>query len=90
MHDRMPVVIKPEEFARWLDCRTQEPRDVADLLSPVDDDYFDVIPVSDRVNKVANTGADLQTPVQGAERPEAKPPVAKPKDPPADPQLSLF
>ncbi|WP_276118709.1 SOS response-associated peptidase [Pararhizobium qamdonense] len=90
VHDRMPVVIKPEDFARWLDCRTQEPRDVADLLSPADDDYFDVIPVSDRVNKVANTGADLQTPVHVAERPQAKPSAAKPKDPPSDPQLSLF
>ncbi|OBZ96112.1 hypothetical protein ADU59_07020 [Pararhizobium polonicum] len=85
VHDRMPVVIKPEDFARWLDCRTQEPRDVADLLAPADDDYFEVIAVSDRVNKVANTGADLQTPVHVAARP-----AAKPKEPPANPQLSLF
>ena len=29
IHDRMPVVISPEHFSRWLDCRTSEPRDVA-------------------------------------------------------------
>ena len=29
IHDRMPVVISPEDFERWLDCRTSEPRDVA-------------------------------------------------------------
>ena len=23
IHDRMPVVIQPEDFARWLDCRSQ-------------------------------------------------------------------
>ena len=34
IHDRMPVVIRPEDFTRWLDCRTQEPRDVADLMVP--------------------------------------------------------
>jgi putative SOS response-associated peptidase YedK len=64
---------------------TQEPRDVADLMTPADDDYFDVIAVSDRVNKVANTGADLQNPVHVAARP-----ASKPKEPPANPQLSLF
>ena len=41
----------PENFERWLDCCTLEPRDVLDLLEPVDDDFFEAIPVSDRVNK---------------------------------------
>ncbi|GHD06860.1 DUF159 family protein [Tianweitania populi] len=73
IHDRMPVVIKREDFARWLDCRTQEPRDVLDLLKPVQSDFFEAIPVSDRVNKVANLGPDL------IERVEAPAAVPKPK-----------
>ncbi|WP_438749312.1 SOS response-associated peptidase [Pararhizobium sp. O133] len=85
VHDRMPVVVKPEDFSRWLDCATQEPRDVADLMAPTDDDYFDVIAVSDRVNKVANVGPDLQEPAHVVSKP-----VAKLKDPPSDSQLSLF
>jgi putative SOS response-associated peptidase YedK len=60
IHDRMPVVIQPEEFTRWLDCRTQEPRDVADLMVPAPADLFEAIPVSDKVNKVASTGPELQ------------------------------
>ena len=28
LHERMPVVIRPEDFSRWLDCRTQEPQAV--------------------------------------------------------------
>jgi putative SOS response-associated peptidase YedK len=56
----MPVVIKPEDFSRWLDCKTQEPRDVADLMKPVEEDFFEAIPVSDKVNKVTNVGSDLQ------------------------------
>ena len=84
IHDRMPVVIKPEDFSRWLDCKTQEPREVADLMRPVEEDFFEAIPVSDKVNKVSNMGEDLQTPVV-LEKPP-KPAAAKP----GDGQLSFF
>lgn len=60
IHDRMPVVIAPEDFERWLDCRTQEPREVIDLLKPAEEGFFEAIPVSDLVNKVANTGPEVQ------------------------------
>lgn len=75
IHDRMPVTVAPEHFSRWLDCRTQEPREVADLLRPVEDDFFEAIPISDRVNKVANVGPDIQAPV--AEPVAARPLSAK-------------
>ncbi|WP_173931274.1 SOS response-associated peptidase [Chelativorans sp. Marseille-P2723] len=64
IHHRMPVVIRPEDFARWLDCRSYEPRHVADLLTAVEAGFFEVIPVSDKVNSVANTGPDIQEPVE--------------------------
>ncbi|WP_137132829.1 SOS response-associated peptidase [Rhizobium sp. FY34] len=63
IHERMPVVIDPQDFTRWLDCKTQEPRDVASLMKPAQDDLFEAIPVADLVNKVANMGPDLQLPV---------------------------
>lgn len=63
IHDRMPVVIAPKDRDRWLDTSGHEPRDVADLMRPAEDDYFEAIPVSDRVNAVANQGPDLQRPV---------------------------
>lgn len=86
IHHRMPVVIRPEQFTRWLDCTTQEPRDVADLLLPIDEDFFDAIPVSDKVNKAANIGPDLQDEVEIIPEPEQAPPDdLKPSD-----QLSLF
>jgi putative SOS response-associated peptidase YedK len=86
IHDRMPVVIRPEDFSRWLDCKTQEPREVADLMVPADEDMFEAIAVSDRVNKVANMGPDLQVPV------EVQPPLLVPKkrDPGDGGQLSFF
>ncbi|MBO9133296.1 SOS response-associated peptidase [Rhizobium sp. B230/85] len=85
IHDRMPVVIKPEDFARWLDCRTQEPREVADLMVPADEDLFEAIAVSDLVNKVSNMGPELQTPIEV--QPRLKP--ARKHDP-GDDQLRLF
>ena len=68
IHDRAPVVIEPKDFERWLDCRNYEPREVADLMQPAQADFFEAIPVSDKVNKVANKGPDLQ------ERVEISPP----------------
>jgi putative SOS response-associated peptidase YedK len=67
IHDRMPVVIEEKDRNRWLDTAATEPRDVADLLRPVGNDYFEAVPVSDSVNAVANQGPDLQQPVAIAE-----------------------
>ncbi|WP_313665243.1 SOS response-associated peptidase [Shinella sp.] len=90
IHDRMPVVIRPEDFSRWLDCKTQEPRNVLDLMKPIDDGFFEAIPVSDKVNKVANMGPDILEPVEEV---IGQPPSQKNKGadaPPSSDQLSLF
>lgn len=87
IHDRMPVVVRPEDFSRWLDCKRQEPRDVADLMRPLQPDFFEAVPVSDKVNKVANMGADLQEPVVIEKPPKAP---AKSEAKPDDGQLSFF
>ncbi|MCG6857899.1 MAG: SOS response-associated peptidase [Salaquimonas sp.] len=71
VHDRMPVIIKPEDVDRWLDCMNYEPREMADLLVPADPDLLEIIPLGDRVNRVANTGPDIQEP--------AGPPLTLPK-----------
>jgi putative SOS response-associated peptidase YedK len=75
IHERMPVVIKPEDFARWLDCRSNEPRDVADLLRPAEPGFFEAIPVSDKVNKVANTDPEIQERIEIGESPCEEGPV---------------
>ncbi len=90
IHDRMPVVIKPQDFGRWLECINNEPRDVASLMQPVEPDFFEAIPISDKVNKVANSGPDVQDPaIAGADAAPAK--SAGKKDKPAsDDQFKLF
>lgn len=89
IHERMPVVIDPEHFSRWLDCRTLEPRDVADLLRPAQPDFFEAIAVSDLVNKVANTGPEIQERFVAAEGPQ--PEQLRRRKPGADDgQMTLF
>ena len=91
IHDRMPVVIRPEDFSRWLDCKTQEPREVVDLMRPIQDDFFEAVPVSDKVNKVANMGPDVQEPAVIAKPPQSPEKNTPPeKKRPDDGQLSFF
>ncbi|MGS1096027.1 SOS response-associated peptidase [Aquamicrobium terrae] len=87
IHHRMPVVIEEKDFGRWLDCRHQEPRDVADLLKPAQPDFFEAIPVSSLVNKVANTGPEVQERFEAPPEPKQKAPSTKA---PEDTQMSLF
>ncbi len=83
----MPVIIKPNDFERWLDCKTCEPRDVNDLMNAVEDDFFEAIAVSDRVNKVANTGPDVQ---ESGVAEAVAPKAAKKKQKPETTQMDLF
>ena len=60
IHDRMPVVIAPENFEHWL---TGEAGEANALLKPAPDDLFEAIPVSDRVNKADADDPGLIEPV---------------------------
>jgi putative SOS response-associated peptidase YedK len=89
IHDRLPVVIKPENYERWLDCRTYEPRQVADLFAAVENDYFEWLPISDKVNKVANTSPDIQNSINLSD--PVKPAQTKPEKKSASQgQMKLF
>lgn len=93
IHERMPVVVQPEDFARWLDCKRFLPREVADIMRPAQDDWFEAIPVSDKVNKVANTTPDLQERVEEQVSSERSVPKRKNKPESDDGnggQLSMF
>ncbi|HEY6894362.1 MAG TPA: SOS response-associated peptidase, partial [Rhodanobacteraceae bacterium] len=59
MHDRMPVIVAPSDYRRWLD--SSDP-DVDDLLA-ASTDALRVFPVSTRVNAVRNDDAELCVPI---------------------------
>lgn len=51
LHDRMPVVLPRDAYARWLDPAPVEPAALADLLAPAPCDGWIATEVSPRVNK---------------------------------------
>jgi putative SOS response-associated peptidase YedK len=57
IHDRMPVILRPEEFAAWLDPATVEPSGLARLLRPANEGALEAVPVSTYVNDPRNDGA---------------------------------
>ena len=90
IHERMPVVIERQDFSRWLDCRRQEPRDVADLLRPAEPGFFEAVPVSDLVNKVANTGPEIQQEHAAPDPQAAARPKPRKGGDAGDDQMTLF
>ena len=44
IHPRSPVVIHPEDFEAWLDCTSDNLRDVLPLMRPQADDFFVMAP----------------------------------------------
>ena len=50
IHDRMPVILKPDNFRTWLDPDMQNPAILKPLLIPWPDDKTVLYPVSRRVN----------------------------------------
>ncbi len=60
IHDRMPVILRPEEEKAWLDLATPL-MDVLKLLKPYPDGEMEMKPVSPRVNSPRNNSPDLIT-----------------------------
>ena len=54
IHDRMPVILKPEDYDVWLDPGMTNPAGVADLLRPFDARLMKKYPVSTRVGNADN------------------------------------
>lgn len=60
LHDRMPVILEPGDYARWLDPASPDPQSLLDLLKPSQDDGFEAYPVSTRVNNHRNDAPSLE------------------------------
>jgi putative SOS response-associated peptidase YedK len=53
LHDRMPIILQPENFATWLDPAVNEPTAIEPLLADVPQDLV-LQPVGTHVNNVGN------------------------------------
>jgi putative SOS response-associated peptidase YedK len=62
IHDRMPLMVERERWARWLDPTTSDP-DLLSLLVPAAPGRLEAFPVSRLVSNVRNNGPELVEPL---------------------------
>ena len=60
IHDRTPLLVRPQDWARWLDPAVADPGE--DLLVPGTPGALDAWPVSAAVGNVRNNGPELVEP----------------------------
>ena len=59
LHNRMPVVLDPDDYATWLDPETDDVIALKALLVPAPDDALEIVAVNPAVNSVRNNGPEL-------------------------------
>jgi len=73
IHDRMPVIVAPDAFDFWLDCRNVDAVSAAAVIAPALPGMLDTYEISNAVNHAANDSPALLEPFE--------PTVATPADP---------
>ncbi len=64
IHDRMPVILPAETWARWLDPGFRDVEALGGMLRPFDADRMEAYPVSPRVNSPSHEGPELLEPLR--------------------------
>jgi putative SOS response-associated peptidase YedK len=62
IHDRMPVILRSDDYALWLDPAFINTASVSQMLRPFDPAVMRRYPVSTRINHVDNDDADCAKP----------------------------
>ena len=62
IHDRMPVIIDPDDYQRWIDPAAQPPDSLQPLIKPYSADEMTAHPVSTLVNNPKNDRAECVVP----------------------------
>lgn len=76
IHDRMPVVVPPEDFATWLSPKS-DAAELQNLLKPAPERLLTLTPVSTRVNSADNDEPSLieRAEDEGAQEPDDSEPA---------------
>jgi putative SOS response-associated peptidase YedK len=98
LHDRMPVVLAPDAFDLWLDCRKVDAMTATALITPARPGLLDAYEISSAVNRADNDGPALIEPAsaqtagaEAASEPSGGTPAKRAKAPKKDErQSSLF
>ncbi|MEW6287745.1 MAG: SOS response-associated peptidase [Chloroflexota bacterium] len=62
LHNRMPAILHPRDYAKWLDPSPQTPESLLPLLKPYPAEAMTAYPVSTLVNKPGNDSPELIAP----------------------------
>ena len=68
IHDRMPVILPPDAYARWLDFASDVATDLLPLLQPHPSAALTAIPVGAWINRPDHEGPQCIQPVQETQR----------------------
>ena len=69
IHDRMPVILMPQDYDRWLDADTSID-DARAMLRPYDQALMRAYAVSRAVNSVKNDSEELLAPIEDERTPK--------------------
>jgi putative SOS response-associated peptidase YedK len=61
IHDRMPVILADEEYARWLDPKNGDVNQLQSWLQPYPAEEMTAFPINTLVNRVKNQGPECIT-----------------------------
>lgn len=67
IHDRMPVILRPEDYAKWLTSESRQPMDLNNLLTAYPAEEMETYPVSKLVNQARADLPEMIQPAQAAE-----------------------
>jgi putative SOS response-associated peptidase YedK len=67
VHERMPVILDPNEYDLWLDPEMNDVNVVSELLKPYNARLMRSYPVSSRINNVSNDDEECSRPAEIAE-----------------------
>ncbi len=66
-HDRMPVILNPQDYQVWLGENSVSEKVLQDLLKPCDEDFLKCRPVSRAVNSPHHNAPDCIEPLEESE-----------------------
>ena len=91
LHERMPVIVPPEAFDLWLDCRNVDATTAAALLVPSGEQTLEAYEISPAVNRADNDGPELLEPLPAGATAAPAPAAPRRRAPKKDDgQASLF
>jgi putative SOS response-associated peptidase YedK len=64
VHDRMAVILDPDDYDLWLDPGMKDVAAASELLKPFDAQLMRCYPVSNRINHVANDDEQCSAPAE--------------------------